>query len=59
MTLSTYEQALSSNSADFLKQVRSSYKGKVTRNINALKSALVYVGTDQLYLILQTLIMKK
>lgn len=47
MTSSTYEQALSSNSADFLKQVRSSYKGKVTRTINALKSVLVRVGPDQ------------
>ena len=46
MATSTYQQALTSDDADFIKQVRSSYKGKVTRCISAIKRVLVYADQD-------------
>ena len=44
MAQNTYRQALVSTDVDFLKKVRSSYKGRITRHINALQSALVKVS---------------
>ena len=41
MAQNTYKQALVSTDADFLKKVCSSYKGRITRYINALQTALV------------------
>ena len=49
MAPSTLDQALSSDSADFVKQVRTSFKGKVTRYINALKSTLVRTGDSNTF----------
>ena len=44
MAQNTYRQALVSTDVDFLKKVRSSYKGRITRYINALQTALVKVS---------------
>ena len=44
MAQNTYRQALVSTDVDFVKKVRSSYKGRVTRHINALEKVLVKVG---------------
>ena len=49
MAPSTLDQALSSDSADFVKQVRTSFKGKVTRYVNALKSTLVRTGDSNTF----------
>ena len=47
MATSTFQQALASDDADFIKQVRSSYKGKLTRCINTINRVLVYTGVDK------------
>ena len=47
MAQTTYAQALLSDNPNFVKQTRSSYKGKVTRVINALNSALPRSEHDQ------------
>ena len=47
MAQSTFAQALSSDNPNFVKLTRSSYKGKVTRAINALNSAIVLSEHDQ------------
>ena len=47
MAQTNYAQALSSVDPNFVTQTRSSYKGKVTRAINALYSALIHSEHDQ------------
>ena len=42
----TYNQALVSVDTQFIKQVRATYKGKVTRSLSALKEVLQYTGGD-------------
>ena len=42
----TYNQALVSVDTQFIKQVRASYKGKVTQSLSALKEVLQYTGGD-------------
>ena len=46
MAQNTYRQALVSNDADFVKKVRASYKGKVTRLLNTLTSVLIKVDNN-------------
>ena len=44
MAQNTYRQALVSNDSDFVKRVRTSYKGKITRLLNTLQKVLVKTG---------------
>ena len=46
MAQNTYRQALVSTDADFVKRVRTSYKGKVTRLLNTLNTVLIKVENN-------------
>ena len=44
MAQNTYRQVLMSTDVDFIRKVRSSYKGRIARHLNALQTALVKVS---------------
>ena len=46
MTHTSFKQALVSSDADFVKRVRTSYKGKVTRLLNTLQKVLVKIDNQ-------------
>ena len=46
MAQTTFKQALVSSDADFVKRVRTSYKGKVTRLLNTLQKVLVKIDNQ-------------